>query len=329
VEALIEAPAGAALLARIEAEERAKMSNDDEGFPWWESPRQSDPEAVNRAAARVAEMSLGSLLALAVSAAYSIAGPWNDSAPSSLALAYELVPERRAIATAIVEHFGSQLSESADLNRQEWWNGDSGVQNQLSTFTNPPPEVHEELVNVSDVLHDRVSRWLLPVKQEVRIWDIHQPSDWVALVEAYPEIADSAANQGWELPGPNQHRWNVQPLLSKTNQHAARSVVRRRVSIDWDAVTADYHGLHLSWAGFLTTEGYISDLGDGDITMLRYWGSEATVWFDDVFDDPIPLPAVEIGHSVGGKEAAVDLAREEQRKAWDTQVLNRLLARRP
>jgi hypothetical protein len=329
VEALIEAPAGVALLARIEAEEQATTNSDAKAFPWWESPRQSDPEAVERAATRLAEMSFGSLLELAVSAAYSIAGPWNDAAPSSLAFAYELAERRRPIASAIVERFGAQLGEKADPDCQEWWNAEASDQTELSTFTHPPPEVHGELVGVSDVLDGRVSRWRLPVTREVRIWDIDRPSDWVALVEAYPAIPESAPYPGWELPAPNQHRWNLQALPANTNQHAARSAVRRRVSIDWDAVAADYQGLHLSWAGFLTTEGYISDLGDGDITMLRHWGSEATIWFDDVFGDPIPLPPVEISHLLDGKQVGIDLAREQRRKARDTQVLKRLLGRLP
>jgi hypothetical protein len=29
---------------------------------------------------------------------------------------------------------------------------------------------------------------------------------------------------------------------------------------DWQAVAQDYAGVHLSWARFLTTEGYISGL---------------------------------------------------------------------
>lgn len=332
VEALIEAPAGVALLARLEAEERATMSSDDNASGWWEAPRQSDPDAVDRAAERVAEMSFGSLLALAVSAAFSIAGPWNETAPSSLAFAYELAAQRQPIATAIVDHFGAQLGAKADLDAQEWWCGESGDQTELSTFTHPPPEVHEDLVGVSDVLYGRVSRWHLPVTQEVRVWDVHQPSDWVTLVEsypAYPEASEDAPYPGWELPGPNQDRWNAQALLANANQHAARSAVRKRVSIDWDALAADYHGLHLSWAGFLTTEGYISDLGDDDITMLRYWGSETTVWFDDVFGDPMPLPPVEISHSVTGKQAGVDVATDEKRKARDTQILYGLLGRLP
>ena len=329
VGAMIEAPAGVALLARIEAEEQATMNSDDEAFSWWESPRQSDPEAVERAAMHLAEMSFGSLLELAVSAAYSIAGPWNDSAPSSLAFAYELADRRRPIATAIVEHFGAQLRQKADLDGQEWWNGEAGDQTELSTFTHPPPECTENSLECQMCWTGECRAARLPVRPEVRIWDIDRPSDWVTLVEAYPAISESAPYPGWALPGPNQHRWNLQALLANTNQHAARSAVRRRVSLDWDAVAEDYHGLHLSWAGFLTTEGYISDLGDGDVTMLRYWGSEATVWFDDVFGDPVPLPPVEISHLVDGKQAGRDLAREQQRKARDTQVLKRLLGRLP
>ena len=55
-----------------------------------------------------------------------------------------------------------------------------------------------------------------------------------------------------------------------------------------------YDGIHLSWAGFITGEGRVVDLGDGDVTMLRYWFSERTLWLGDVFGEPLSAPDPQI-----------------------------------
>lgn len=62
------------------------------------------------------------------------------------------------------------------------------------------------------------------------------------------------------------------------------------VKQNWQAVAAQYDGTHPSWAGFITSEGCIVELGDGDVTMLRYWFSERTVWLADVFGQPTSAP---------------------------------------
>ena len=65
--------------------------------------------------------------------------------------------------------------------------------------------------------------------------------------------------------------------------------MRRHLVPNWACLATDYDGVHLSWAGFLTSEGYVSDLGGGDVAMLRYWFSERTHWLTDAFGEPEPL----------------------------------------
>ena len=65
-----------------------------------------------------------------------------------------------------------------------------------------------------------------------------------------------------------------------------RASIERQVLPDWRAVVTDFDGVHLSWAGYLTSEGYIADLAGGGVTMLRYWFSERTLWLNDVFGEP-------------------------------------------
>jgi hypothetical protein len=97
-EELLAAPAGVALLARLEVEER-------EDVPWFNAPKDSNLDAVRSAAVSVSKMSFGKLLAMAVSSAEHLAGPWSGEALLSLPYLYECAPQRRLIAEAISEHF--------------------------------------------------------------------------------------------------------------------------------------------------------------------------------------------------------------------------------
>ncbi len=167
------------------------------------------------------------------------------------------------------------------------------------TVTDPLPEIHDDLISAWEMYPGPITRWRLPVRPEARVWIIDHPSDWVRLVESYPMVA-SGGHAGWELPGVNQRLADVQDLCAVVGQHAARATASHHVLPDWGAVACDYDGVHLSWAGFLTTEGYISDLVDGGVTMLRYWSSERTLWLGDVFGDPEPLSGPELPGRISG-----------------------------
>ncbi len=338
VEVLLAAPAGVALLARLEAEHRPDVA-------WFASPVDSDAEAVRRAARAVATMSFGRLVALAAEAAEALAGPWVPDAPESLAAAYRQVGARRSIAEAVAERFGHRLSAPIDLEGQQWWHTDNARYDGfdgiggfrdfdrvygngeltwagLRTVTDPPPETHEILCVAWEMFDGPISRWRLPVWPDARVWEIHRPSDWVALVETYPQPAPGP-HAGWELAGPNQDVADVADLLAVPGQHAVRAQIVGHVLPDWAAVASDYDGVHLSWAGFLTTEGYVGDLYGGGVTMLRYWSSERTLWLADVFGTPAPLGRPELPGSISG----VDVRGDDARRAQDLDVLTGLLGR--
>jgi hypothetical protein len=308
VDALIAAPVGAALLALVEGTVRSDL-------PWWELPSDSDPDDVRLAADQVRTWSFGALATAAVSASYLHTGPWMSSAPAVAATAYRHAEARRAIADAIASSFGVALHRPVDLDAQEWWHsrvGSSALVNQprfrsfedvygagqftwggLWTVTGPPPEVHADLIGAWELDPDPVSRWRLPVSAHARVYEIHRPEDWVNLVAGHPAVARGGAEgwEGWELPGPNQRPKELASLLAHPDQRAARTAIRRHLVPDWRGVAADYDGVHLSWAGFLTSEGCVTDVGDGDVVMLRYWFSERTHWLADVFGEPEPLDA--------------------------------------
>jgi hypothetical protein len=314
LEDLLAAPVGVALLDRLEAQVRTEEFRPFDAFP------DSKPETVGEAARRVESMALGELLSHVLDAAQRIAGPWSGGAPTSLALSYTLAPARVEIAEAVWRRFSDDLIGPLEpLLEQQCWLGDTSgwekgtryrdftrvygngefTWDGLWTVTDPPPEIHDGLISAWEMVPGPITRWCLPVNPDARLWTIAQPSDWVRLVESYPKVA-TESHSGWELPGPNQHLTEVRILSAVPNQHAVRSATSRHVLPDWVAVADDYDGVHLTWSGFLTAEGFVSDLADGGVTMLRYWGSERTLWLRDVFRAPEPLASPELSGSISG-----------------------------
>ncbi|MEO6571319.1 MAG: hypothetical protein ABIO83_07200, partial [Ilumatobacteraceae bacterium] len=225
---------------------------------------------------------------------------------------------RAAIAEAIAERFADQLHAPIDRGSQQWFaDGHPWLELRpplfgrfddvygagefpiagLWTATDPPPDALLEMVGAWELETGPITRWWLPARPEARVFEVHRPADWARLVTAHPRIAEP--HPGWELPGVNQHVTDIAPLRASIGQRAARTSVRHHVVPDWQSVAGQHDGVHLSWAGFITAEGFISDLGDGDVTMLRYWFSERTMWLADVFGEPRDAPDPQINLATG------------------------------
>jgi hypothetical protein len=303
VDALLEAPIGVALLDRIAAG---------------------------------AAMHRGHLLIDVLDASLDV-GPWRPGAPDTLADAYEHASRHAELAlplaaALLVPPIGvhQELWLSAhqpepphdrklanlDLvygNGEFTWSG-------IWTVTEPPAAIHDGLVDVWEHYFTPTSRWRLPVRDDARIWQIDHPADWVRLVEAYPKRA-TRPHAEWELPGPNQHVGELRRLLAQPDQRGARAEISGHVLPDWTAVQRDWDGVHLSWAGFVTTEGFVADLADGAVTMLRYWASERTLWLSDVFGEPEPLDAPALTGAVGG-DLGISALHDEQRRGRDRRLID-------
>ena len=339
VDEIIASPVGVAMLAAAEARVRDDVARFD-------FHGASEPGTVLRASAAMAATDAGAFLALVLDAATRVAGPWTSGAPEALALAYEAAADRRPIAETVAGRFGELLQAPLALGRQEWWHSNREFEppfdrkfvdfgrvygngefpwDGLWTVTDPPPETHDALVDTWELFPGPISRWRLPARDDARVWRIDCPQDWVDLVERYPREAPGP-HSGWELPGPNQRVGETARLLATPAQHAARAVVRRHVLPDWGCVRHDFDGVHLSWTGFITTEGRVSNLADGSVTMLRYWGSERTLWLADVFREPEPLSAPALSGRVNGDEG-ISVRDDAPRQQRDLLVLRSLLGR--
>jgi uncharacterized protein YndB with AHSA1/START domain len=338
VDACMSAPVGASLLARLEAEQRGDVA-------WFEPLPDSDPDAVEAAIDMVGSISFGRLCLLVLEAAHGV-GPWTGDAPGHAAAAYRHVGERRPIAGAIDARFGPQLHAGLDRARQQWWRSAPGAVDLreplfgdfesvygngeftwagLWTATDPPDETHDELVAAWEIHPGPVVRWRLPVAETARVHEIHRPEDWAALVASHPRNA-GRPHDGWELPGPNQHRDVVRSLLEVDGQRAAVVELSAHRLPDWRAAANSFDAVHLSWAGFITTEGFVATMEPGVVTMLRYWGSERTLWLADRFGEPEPLAAPAVMGSVDEIEGTDSIA-DQDRSASGRRLLRALLGR--
>jgi hypothetical protein len=335
IEALLTAPVGVALLGRLEARHKA-------GALAWEVPDGSLPASVAAAVADVRAMPIGELLAVAIEAGYRSAGPWSGSANEELLRAYRDAPARVAIAEAVAERLGEN-DDATNLDTQEWWHTSHRAEgwfatrrlvdhddqlygngeftyNGVWTVTAPPAEAHDWLAAAWELDDPPISRWRLPVRADARVYEVNCPDDWVALVTRYPTIP-SRPNCAWELPGLNDH--NRDPALAPASGgRAARNDVDHLVLPQWSLIAQDYDGVRLTWRGWLSTEGSISDTPDGGVTWLRYWFSERTLWLNDVFGEPEPMtgPAFE-------QDGAIDVTVDAARRAQDRAVLQAMLGR--
>jgi len=333
VDSLLAAPIGVVLLGLLEAEVRNDV---------YSLPEDTNPQSVAAAADAVRSGSLGALLGLATGAETKHVGPWNIAAAAAAAAAYRHAEARMPIAEAIDERFGEQLHQPLDLDAQEWWTTDNtndvasetqrppygavyGAGQFTWAVTDPPPGIHPDLAGAWEMYPRPLSRWRLPVRSGAHIVEIHRPDDWSALVTRYPAPA-RAGEEWWELPGRHQDAESVAGLMAIPHQRAARTSIRQHLVPDWGLVAADHDGIHLSWAGFLTSEGCITDLGDGDVAMLRYWFSERTHWLTDPFGTPEPLDAPHVDEDRSGF-GGVDVCRDSARRARDLQALKVQLGR--
>lgn len=362
VDALTESPIGVGLLAVLEAMQRPDV------LPWDIQMEISNAQAVNRAAKWAATgASLGYFLSEAVRIAEWEIGPHVSDAPARSASAYRLADQRRPIALALAARLKAALHEPLDLNNQEWWTSPQERPHQrerphdgglLWTVQNLPALAHDAITDAWKFIGD-TSRWHIDIENSPRIKEIHRPADWIELVERYPgSPANHGYNKCWKFDTPNTDRYltwaptgklvrgflgrlrdrkprfvpvdqGLSELLALPGQKAAQPLKASQfVDVDWRAVSQDYDCCHLSWAGFITTEGYVCDLGDGYFTALHDFGSERTLWLSDVFGEATPLNAPEglTGNSSG--DLGVDASVDHQRAAQDRTKLEVTLGRR-
>jgi hypothetical protein len=91
------------------------------------------------------------------------------------------------------------------------------------------------------------------------IYEVKGAGDWASLVERYPMDATGTHDGEWRYWGGVRGPW----LLP-----------------DWDKVSRDYAGIHVTIGGYLTSSGRALSVGDS-YTMLAGWVPDGTQWLTD------------------------------------------------
>ncbi|WIB68497.1 hypothetical protein DEI93_05535 [Curtobacterium sp. MCBD17_035] len=102
---------------------------------------------------------------------------------------------------------------------------------------------------------------------DARVYEVHGPDDWTALVARFPmDVRWARRREWWESTG-REARWYIP---------------------DYRAAARDFDAIHLSVTGYLATAGRALDVLDG-ATVLAGWDPDATSWLTEaavIADDP-------------------------------------------
>jgi hypothetical protein len=121
--------------------------------------------------------------------------------------------------------------------------------------------------------------WAVGIDQAARVYEVHEPGDWGRLAAAYPRDVTASRRHDWNRWTGREGRW---------------------ILPDWRSVAAQWDGVHVSVAGYLSTARMAVDSGDGAATLLAGWDADQTLWLRDVFTGARQLTT---WHGTPGPEA--------------------------
>jgi hypothetical protein len=151
---------------------------------------------------------------------------------------------------------------SAPLSGQ-WWS--TPALSRLPTTTRGLPDLGAvQLMLVEDGFGWEDARVTpLAARPGCRIYEITGPEAWVELVGRYPlDVSRSKRHDWWRTTG-RDGTWEVP---------------------DWQAVAADFDGVHLTVSGYLCTAGRALPV-EGAHTLLAGWDPDLTYWLTDALSN--------------------------------------------
>lgn len=140
-----------------------------------------------------------------------------------------------------------------------WWSAPIGDPNVRTTH--PVSGVPLGVSLVEDLDPTEARSWAVRIADSARILELAHPQDWVDLVRRYPLDVSSGKRGDWWRATGRDGGWLIP---------------------DWAAVAADWDGVHLTIAGYLTTAGRALDVDDRFATVLAGWDPDTTYWLNDV-----------------------------------------------
>ena len=121
--------------------------------------------------------------------------------------------------------------------------------------------------------------WAVEIDPAARVYEVHEPGDWGRLAAAHPRDVTASRWHDWSRWTGREGRW---------------------ILPDWRSVAAQWDGVHVSVAGYLSTAGMAVDSGDAAATLLAGWDADQTLWLRDVFTGTRQLTT---WHGTPGPEA--------------------------
>ncbi len=151
-----------------------------------------------------------------------------------------------------------------------WWSTPTGA--RLVTTTRRLPGLgsiklawEDDSFNQSDA-----AIWSLRTSGEPRMWEVDGPDAWTRLDDRYPLDVTHGRRHDWYRATGRDGSWRIP---------------------DWDAVAADWDGVHLTVAGYLSTATRALQLADATAaTVLAGWDPDQTWWLTDCLAAVPPQP---------------------------------------
>ncbi len=249
--------------------------------------------------------------------------PWCGT-PDVITTRIRWAEDRRPLAEALVDAHGDRLTAPVERDSQECWLGHTPLFRDLDhvyecgelpwqalrTWDMIPDNLHELHSAAQDGVGFDRSRWRLIIDPDAPVFEVNLPRDWAALVRSHEHRAElfnwhgdgqtndsrgrwSCRHNAWDIrlpadqPGPDPDAGASGLTIELVD--GSRVPARGVLMPDWSSVSREWAGVHVTWAGILSAEGNVQDLGEGWLTMLRYWSTEQTCWLRDVFIDAEPL----------------------------------------
>ena len=104
--------------------------------------------------------------------------------------------------------------------------------------------------------------WAVGIDPAARVYEVHEPGDWGWLAATHPRDVTASRWHDWSRWTGREGRW---------------------ILPDWRSVAAQWDGVHVSVAGYLSTARMAVDGGDGAASLLAGWDADQTLWLRDVF----------------------------------------------
>ena len=121
--------------------------------------------------------------------------------------------------------------------------------------------------------------WAVGIDPAARVYEVHEPGDWARLAAIHPRDVTASRSNDWNRWTGREGQW---------------------ILPDWRSVAAQWDGVHVSVAGYLSTSRMAVDSEGGAASLLAGWDADQTLWLRDVFTDARQLTT---WHGTPGPEA--------------------------